>query len=78
MFGEVGFEAFRQLAPREHDAPTAAFALQPDIGAETRHDPLVRAARVRLTQSQKVVETKVGEHCGGYRIFAQPGAGRIE
>jgi hypothetical protein len=62
VFGKVGFEPFGKFAPREHDAPSAAFALQPDVRAETRDGPFVGAAWMLFAQAQVVVEAEVGEH----------------
>ena len=62
MFGEVGFEALCQFAPREHDAPSTAFAFQPDIRAETCYGPFVGTARMLFAEPQVVIEVKVREH----------------
>ena len=60
MFGEVGFESLCEFTPRKHDAPSAAFAFQPNIRTETRNSPLVGATRMLFAESQVVVEAKVG------------------
>jgi len=62
MFGEVGFESLCKFTPRQHHAPPAALALEPDIRTETRNGPFVRAARMLFAEPQVVVETEVGEH----------------
>ena len=62
MLGEIGFESLCQFAPCEQDAPSTAFAFQPDIRAETCHSPFVGTARVLFAEPQKVVEVKVGKH----------------
>ena len=62
MFGEVGFEALCQFAPREHDAPSTALAFQPDIRAETCYGPFVGTARMLFAEPQVVIEVKVREH----------------
>jgi len=67
MFGEVDFKSLCKFAPREHDAPSAAFAFQPNIRAETRHSPLVRATGMLFAESQVVVEAEVGKH--GWKVL---------
>ncbi len=62
MLGQVGFESFGKFTPREHDVTSAAFALEPDVRAETSDSPFVGAARMLLAQAQVVVELEVGEH----------------
>ena len=41
---------------------TAAFAFEADVRTQSYHRPFIRAARVRLAQTEQVVEFKVGEH----------------
>jgi hypothetical protein len=60
MLGKVGFEPLGEFAPRQQDAPTTAFTFQPDIRAKTCDSPLVRTARMLLSQAEMIVETKVG------------------
>ena len=62
MFGEVDFESLCEFAPREHDAPSAAFAFQPNIRAETCDDPFIRAAGMLFAESQVIVEVEVRKH----------------
>jgi hypothetical protein len=62
MFSEIDFKSLCEFAPREHDAPSAAFTFQPNIGTETRNSPLVGATRMLFAESQVVVEAKVGQH----------------
>lgn len=62
MLGQVGFESFGKFTPREHDVASAAFALEPDVCAETGDSPFVGAAGVLFTEAQVIVELKVGEH----------------
>lgn len=62
MFGEVGFEPFGKFTPREHDVASATFAVETNIRAETGDSPFVGAAGVLFTQTQVIVELKVGEH----------------
>jgi hypothetical protein len=62
MRGEIGFESLGQFAPGKHDAPSTAFAFQPDIRAEPRDDPFIGAAGMLFTQSQVIVELQVREH----------------
>jgi len=66
MVGEIRLEAAVQFSTGEHDSPTAAFALQSDVRAETRNRPFVGAARVLLAESEAVVEAEVGEHVGNW------------
>jgi len=62
MFGEVDFKSLCEFAPREHDAPSAAFTFQPNIGTETRNSPLIGTTWMLFAESQVVVEAKVGQH----------------
>lgn len=62
MFRKVGLEAFCKFTACEHHATPAAFALQPDIRAETDNSPFVRATGMLFTQAQMIVELKVWEH----------------
>lgn len=66
MFCQVRFHPLCQFAPREHDAPTTAFALQSNIRAESRDRPFVGAARMLLAELEAVVEAEVGEHIGNW------------
>ena len=59
MLGQVGFESFGKFTPREHDAPSTAFAFQADIRAEARNDPLVRATGMLFSETEMVVEAQV-------------------
>lgn len=61
-FGKVGLESFGKLPPREHHAPSAAHALQPDIRSQARHCPLVGAAGMLFAQAQVIVEAEVRQH----------------
>ena len=60
MLRQVGFESLGKFTPREHDSPSAAFALETDVRTQTRNGPLVGAARMLLSQAEMVVETQVG------------------
>jgi hypothetical protein len=62
MFSEVDFESLCKFAPREHNAPSAAFAFQPNIRAETRYSPLIGPTWMLFAESQVIVEAKVGQH----------------
>jgi hypothetical protein len=55
VLGKVGFESLCQLAPCQHDAPSAAFAFEPDIRAEARDSPLIGAARMLFPQAKMIV-----------------------
>ena len=59
VFGKIGFEPFRKFAPREHDAPPAAFTFEADICAKSCDDPLIRAAGMLFSEAQVIVETQV-------------------
>ncbi len=59
MLGKVGFESLGKLAPRQQDAPSAAFALEPDIRAEPYDGPFIGAARVLFSEAEMVVEAQV-------------------
>jgi hypothetical protein len=62
VFGEVDFESLCKFPPGEHDAPPTAFALQPDIRAQTRDRPFIGTTRVLFPKSQMVVEAEVRKH----------------
>lgn len=57
-----GLGALFHLAAGEQDAPPARQAFQADVRAQAHHPPLVAAARMRLTQTEDVVEAKVEGH----------------
>jgi hypothetical protein len=59
MLGKVGFESPGKFAPREQDAPSAAFAFQPDIRAKTDDGPFVGTARMLFSEAKMIVETQV-------------------
>jgi hypothetical protein len=62
VFGEIGFEPLGKFAAGQHDAPSTAFAFQPNIRAEPRDDPLIGATGMLLAQPQVIVKTQVGKH----------------
>jgi hypothetical protein len=64
VLGEIGFESFCKFAPRQHDAPSAAFTFQANIGAQARDDPFIRAAGMLFSKTELIVQLKVGEHDG--------------
>ena len=41
---------------------TASFAFKADIRAEADHHPFIGTTRMRLAQTQKIVELKIGKH----------------
>jgi len=57
MAGEVRFDPFGKFAPRKHNTPPTAFALEADIRPQTCHDPLVGTTGVLFTQAQVIVKT---------------------
>lgn len=56
MLGKVGFESLGQLAPRQQNAPPAAFTFQPDIRAKTNDGPFVGTAWMLLSKAEMIVE----------------------
>jgi hypothetical protein len=68
MLCQVGFETFCKFTAGEHHASPAAFALQPDIRAETDNGPLVRTTGMLFTQAQMIVQLKVWEHVVNERM----------
>lgn len=60
MLCQVCLQSFCQLTPRQQDAPAAAFALETDVRAQTGDSPLVRTARMLLSEAKMIVETQVG------------------
>jgi hypothetical protein len=60
MLGKVGFESLGKFAPRQQDAPCAAFAFQPDIRAKTYDGPFVGTAWMLFAEAEMIVETQVG------------------
>ena len=59
MLGKVGFESLGKLAPRQQDAPPAAFAFKTDIRAKTYDGPFVGATRMLFSEAEMIVETQV-------------------
>jgi hypothetical protein len=59
VLGKVGFESLGKFAPRQEDAPSAAFALESDIRAEPRDGPLIGATRMLFSEAEMIVETQV-------------------
>ena len=68
MLGQVGFEPLGKLAPRQQDAPSAAFAFETDIRAEACNSPFVGPARVLFSEAEMIVETQVRQHCESVRL----------
>ena len=62
VFCEIGFETFGKFAAGQHDTPSATFAFDANVRAETRDGPFIGAARVLFAEAQVVVEAQVGEH----------------
>jgi hypothetical protein len=62
VFGEIGFEPFGKFTAGQHNASSAAFALQTNISAQPRDNPLIGAAGMLFAQAQVIVELEVGEH----------------
>lgn len=60
MLGQVRFEPFGKLTPCQQDAPPAALAFEPDICAQARDNPLIRATGMLFSQAQVILETQVG------------------
>jgi hypothetical protein len=56
MLCQIGFESFCKFTPREHDPPTTAFALKPNIRTEARDDPLVGTTRMLFSEAEVIVE----------------------
>jgi hypothetical protein len=56
MLGKIGFESLGQLAPRQQNAPPAAFAFQPDIRAKANNGPFVGTAWMLLSEAEMIVE----------------------
>jgi len=56
-FGTAG-----QFSARQHDTPTAAFALQADIGSQAGDCPFVRAAWMRFAHTHNIFELQVWQH----------------
>jgi hypothetical protein len=59
VLGKVGFESLCKFTPRKKDAPSAAFAFEADIRAETCDGPFVGTARVLFSEAEMIVETQV-------------------
>jgi hypothetical protein len=59
VLGKVGFESLGKFAPRQEDAPSAAFAFQSDIRAKPRDGPFVGAARMLFSEAEMIIETQV-------------------
>jgi hypothetical protein len=59
VLGKVSFESLCKFTPRQQDAPSAAFAFEPDIRAETGDGPFIGTARMLFAEAEVVVETQV-------------------
>jgi hypothetical protein len=59
VLGKVGFESLGKFAPRQQDAPTTAFAFQPDIRAKANDGPFVGTAWMLFSEAEMIVETQV-------------------
>lgn len=59
---QIGLQPFRQLAAREHYPPSATFAFESNIRAETCDDPFIGATGMLFTQAQQIVKLKIREH----------------
>jgi hypothetical protein len=62
LLGQDGFQPAGQVPAWQEDAPPAACALQADVGPQSDDDPFIGTTRVRLAQSDAVVELQVREH----------------
>ena len=68
MLRKIGLESFCKFTAGEHHASSAAFALQPDIRAETDNGPFIRATGMLFTQAQMIVQLEVWEHVVNERM----------
>jgi len=68
VFREIGFEPFGKFTAGEHNVASAAFAFKPDICAKTYDGPFVGTTRMLFAEAQVVVELKVREHMGEFRM----------
>ena len=59
MFGKIGFETPGKFTPRQQDAPSTAFAFEPDIRAKTCDGPFIGATRMLLSEPKMIVEAKI-------------------
>ena len=62
LCGKVDFQSPGKFTAREHDSSPAAFTFKPDIRAQARNDPFIRAARVLFSEAELIVEAEVREH----------------
>jgi hypothetical protein len=60
MLCQIGFESFCKFTPRQHNTSSTAFAFEPDIRAEPRDNPLVRATWVLLSKAEMIIQAEVG------------------
>ena len=63
MLCKVGFKSLCKFTPREHDAPSTAFAFESDIRAETYDGPFIGATWMLFSEAKMIVETEVRQHC---------------
>lgn len=70
QFGQVGFHALGEFAAGEHYPVSAALAFQADVRTQADHGPFVRAAGMRLSQAQMVIQLQVGQHERDYTAAA--------
>ncbi len=60
MFCKISFKSLCKFTPREHDAPPAARALEPNVRAQPCDGPLIGTARMLFSEAETIVETKIG------------------
>jgi hypothetical protein len=66
MLCQIYFHAFRKLTAREHNSMLTPFAFQSNIRAQANYSPFIRAARMRFSQTQMVVQLQVRKHGQDY------------
>ena len=60
MLCQVSFKSLGKLTPCEQDAPSTAFAFEPDIRAKPRDGPLIGAARMLFSEAEMIVDAQIG------------------
>jgi hypothetical protein len=56
MLGQVSFESFGKFTARQQYPPPTTFALQPDIRAKTRDNPLIGSTGMLFSEAKMIVE----------------------
>jgi adenine phosphoribosyltransferase len=62
VLSEIKFESLCQFASSQHDASSTAFTFKPNVRAEARDDPFIRAAGMLFSKLEMIVQLKIWKH----------------